>query len=447
MESRYIPNTKRDREEMLAAIGIKSEEDLFADVPNIIRKGKLNIPKAMSEQEIVTYMSRLANKNITINDYSSFLGAGVYQHFIPSIVNHVIARSEFYTAYTPYQPEISQGGLQALFEFQTLIAELTGMDAANSSMYDGGTALAEAAAMAIATTGLNKVVVSAAVHPEAREILKTRAKGLGIEVIEVKLKDGKTDLNELEKVVDNRTAAVIVQYPNFFGIIEELSLIEKIAHDNKALYIMSVNPMALPILKSPGDYKADIVIGDCQPMGIPPSLGGPHAGFFATISKLVRKMPGRIVGQTTDKEGNRGFVLTLQAREQHIRREKATSNICSNQALMALASAVYMSAMGKEGIQEVAKQNIKKAHYAYKVITAIDGVEAVFDSPFFNEFVIKLSKPVFEINNKLLQYNIIGGYDLSEHYLSMNGAMLIAVTEEKTKEQIDEFAAILEGLL
>ncbi len=447
MESRYIPNTLKDRSEMLAVIGIESEEYLFADIPTSIRKDKLNIDKAMSEQEIVTYMSGLANNNVTLNEYSSFLGAGVYQHFIPSVVNHVIARSEFYTAYTPYQPEISQGGLQALFEFQTLIAELTGMDAANSSMYDGGTALAEAASMAMASTNLNKIVISTTVHPEAREILKTRAKGQGLNIVEVSHRNGKIDLNELEKLVDNQTAAVIVQYPNFFGVIEELDLIEKITHENKALYVMSVNPMALPILKTPGEYKADIVIGDCQPMGIFPSLGGPHAGFFATNSKLVRKMPGRIIGQTTDNEGNIGYVLTLQAREQHIRREKATSNICSNQALMALASAVYMSTMGKKGMCEVANQNINKAHYAYEALTAIDGVEAVFDSPFFNEFVIKLPKSVLEINNVLLQHNIIGGYDLSKDYPSMNNYMLIAVTEEKTKRQIDEFANRLEGLL
>jgi len=445
---RYIPNTVQDQTEMLTAIGVKSVEDLFADIPNTVRfKGELNIPKAMSEQEVVSYMSKLANKNITSEQYSSFLGAGVYQHYIPSVVNHVISRSEFYTAYTPYQPEISQGELQGIFEFQTLIAELTGMEAANSSMYDGATSMAEAAAMAAASTHRRKIVVSNAVHPEAREVLKTYAKGSNLDIYEVGIKEGKTDLDELNRVVDDQTAAVIIQYPNFFGIIEDLASVEKVTHTNKSLFIVNTNPMALPILKTPGEYGADVVVGDNQPMGIPASFGGPHVGFFATNSKLIRKMPGRIVGETVDDEGNRGFVLTLQAREQHIRREKATSNICSNQALNALASAVYMNAMGKEGIQEVAKQNLQKAHYAYQVLTSIKGIEPLFEGYFFNEFAIKLPKSVSELNQELLNDQIIGGYDLSKSYPEFQNAMLIAVTELKTKEEIDVFAARLEGLL
>ncbi|GBF11002.1 aminomethyl-transferring glycine dehydrogenase subunit GcvPA [Tepidibacillus sp. HK-1] len=448
MKFRYIPNTVEDQREMLAAIGVESVEDLFADIPQTVRfEGELNIPKALSEQDVTHLMSKLAHKNITMNDYPSFLGAGVYHHFIPSVVNHVISRSEFYTAYTPYQPEISQGELQGIFEFQTLIAELTGMEAANSSMYDGATSLAEAAAMAAGSTRRQKIIVSRAVHPEARTVLKTSAKGHNLDVVEVNIKDGVTDLAELKSRIDHDTAAVIVQYPNFFGLIEDLKTIEKVAHENQALFIVSANPMALPILKSPGEYKADVVVGDNQPMGIPASFGGPHVGFFATNSKLIRKMPGRIVGQTVDDEGNRGFVLTLQAREQHIRREKATSNICSNQALMALASAVYMNTMGKQGIQEVAKQNLQKAHYAYKVLTSINGVEPAFHLPFFNEFAIKLPKPVSEINKALLQDHFIGGYDVSKDYPELEGIMLVAVTEVKTKEQIDQFAARLEGLL
>lgn len=448
MKFRYIPNTVEDQKEMLTAIGVESVEDLFADIPKTVRfEGNLNIPKAMSEYEITTYMSKLAEKNIRINDYSSFLGAGVYQHFVPSVVNHVISRSEFYTAYTPYQPEISQGELQGIFEFQSLIAELTGMEGANSSMYDGATSLAEAAAMAAASTRRNKIVVSSTTHPETRAVLKTYAKGQNLEVVEVNFKDGKTDLEELKNTVDKETAAVLVQYPNFFGLIEDLSSIEEIAHSNKSLFIVSANPMALPIIKSPGEFNADVVVGDNQPMGIPATFGGPHVGFFATNSKLIRKMPGRIVGQTVDDDGNRGFVLTLQAREQHIRREKASSNICSNQALIALASAVYMNAMGKEGVQEVAQQNLQKAHYAYNVLTAINGVEPLFEGSFFNEFTIKLSKPVSEINKQLLGDKIIGGYDLSKDYPSIENAMLIAVTEIKSKDEIDEFAVRLEGLL
>ena len=448
MKFRYIPNTGQDQQEMLAAIGVKSVEELFADIPETVRfKGHLNIPNAMSELEVTRHMAKLANKNKTIVDYSSFLGAGAYHHFIPSAVNHVISRSEFYTAYTPYQPEISQGELQAIFEFQTLIAELTGMEAANSSMYDGATSLAEAAAMAAGSTRRNKIIVAHAVHPESREVLRTSVKGHNLELVEVGTKNGVTDLEALKNAVDDQTAAVIVQYPNFFGLIEDLHAIEKITHDKKALFIVSANPMALPILKTPAEYGADVVVGDNQPMGIPVSYGGPHVGFFATNAKLLRKMPGRIVGQTVDDEGNRGFVLTLQAREQHIRREKASSNICSNQALMALASAVYMNSMGKQGIQEVAKQNLQKAHYAYNALTAIKGVEPLFKGSFFNEFTIKLSKPVAEVNSELLKFGILGGYDLSLAYPEIQNGMLIAVTEMNSKEEIDEFAARLEGLL
>jgi len=448
MESRYIPNTGQDKQQMLAAIGVESVEELFSDIPEAVRfKGHLNIPKAMSELEVTQHMAKLANQNKKINEMPSFLGAGAYHHYVPSVVNHVISRSEFYTAYTPYQPEISQGELQAIFEFQTLIAELTGMEAANSSMYDGATSLSEAAAMAAASTRRNKIVVSRTVHPESREVLKTMAKGHNLEVVEVGIKDGITDFKELQKVLDDETSAVIVQYPNFFGLIEDYQSIEQFTHQNKSLFIISANPMVLPILKSPGEYNADVVVGDNQPMGIPVSYGGPHVGFFATNSKLIRKMPGRIVGQTVDDEGYRGFVLTLQAREQHIRREKASSNICSNQALMALASAVYMNAMGKQGIQDVANQNLQKAHYAYQVLTSINGVEPLFKGPFFNEFTIKLTKSVSEINQGLLQKGVLGGYDLSLAYPEVENAMLVAVTEMNTKEQIDELAARLEGLL
>ena len=448
MKFRYIPNTSQDQKEMLKAIGVQSVDELFADIPANVRfKGNMKLPVGMSEHEITAYMGKLAEKNHTLDKYSSYLGAGVYQHYIPSVVNHVISRSEFYTAYTPYQPEISQGELQGIFEFQTLIAELTGMEAANSSMYDGATSLAEAATMAAGATNRTKIVVSQAVHPESRAVLKTYAKGQNLEIVEVNLHNGTTNLDELKNLIDNNTAAVLVQYPNFFGLIEDLAAIEEITHSNKSQFIVSANSMSLPILKSPGEYNADVVVGDNQPMGIPPSFGGPHVGFFATNSKLLRKMPGRIVGQTTDDEGNRGFVLTLQAREQHIRREKATSNICSNQALIALASAVYMNTMGKEGIQEVAKQNLQKAHYAYNVLTSIKGVEPLFEGHFFNEFAIKLPKSVAEVNKQLLKENIIGGYDLSKDYPSLDGGMLIAVTEVKTKEEIDNFAVRLEGLL
>lgn len=447
MKFRYLPTTDQDRKAMLKAIGVESVEELFQEIPESVRfKGRLNLPEPLSEPYLVKHMNSLARKNASFDEYISFLGAGVYEHYIPSVVGHVISRSEFYTAYTPYQPEISQGELQAIFEFQTMICELTGMDVANSSMYDGPTALAEAAAMSLGVTRRKKVVVSSTVHPQAREILYTNSKGLGFEVVEIPHKDGVTDLDKLKEVVDNQTASVIVQSPNFFGAIEDLEEVEQVAHAQKSLLIVSCNPMSLGLLKPPGEYGADIVVGDAQPFGIPASFGGPHCGFFATTQKLMRRIPGRIVGQTVDEEGVRGFVLTLQAREQHIRRDKATSNICSNQALMALAAAVYMSALGKQGIQDVAKLNVQKVHYAQKRLTQVDGVEAVFSAPFFNEFVIRLKAPVSEVNKQLLKQGIIGGYDLSQDYPELTNCMLVAVTEMRSKEEIDQLAKALEGL-
>jgi glycine dehydrogenase subunit 1 len=448
MKFRYLPMTERDRREMLAAIGVNSVDELFSEIPESVRfKGRLNLPEPLSEPELFKHMSRLAGKNASFDQYVSFLGAGVYEHHIPSVVGHVISRSEFYTAYTPYQPEISQGELQAIFEFQTMICELTGMDVANSSMYDGPTALAEAASMAASTTRLKKIVVSRAVHPEAREILHTNAKGLGLTVVEVPYADGVTNLEALSAAADGETAAVIVQYPNFFGRLEDLAAIEKIAHAHKGMFIVSANPMALGILKPPGEFGADIVVGDAQPLGIPASFGGPHCGYLATTKALMRRIPGRIVGQTVDEEGVRGFVLTLQAREQHIRRDKATSNICSNQALLALAASVYMSAMGKQGMQDVARLNMQKAHYARKRLGEVEGVQPVFDGPFFNEFVVRLNRPVKEVNGELLKLGIIGGYDLGRSYPELENHMLIAVTEMRTKEEIDQLAEALEGLL
>jgi glycine dehydrogenase subunit 1 len=448
MKFRYLPMTEKDRKEMLEVIGVESVEDLFSEIPESVRfKGRLNLPEPMAEQTLVKHMNRLAGKNASFDQYVSFLGAGVYEHYIPSVVNHVISRSEFYTAYTPYQPEISQGELQAIFEFQTMICELTGMDVANSSMYDGPTALAEAASMAVATTRKQKVLVSRAVHPEARQILATNAKGLGYEIVEVPLSDGVTDLARLQEWSDEETAAVIVQSPNFFGNIEDLASIEKIAHAHKGLLIVSANPLSLGLLKPPGEYGADIVVGDAQPLGIAASFGGPHCGYFATTKALMRRIPGRIVGQTVDEEGTRGFVLTLQAREQHIRRDKATSNICSNQALLALASAVYMSALGKQGMQEVARLNIQKANYAKERLSRVKGVEIAFHQPIFNEFVVKLSRPVGEVNQELLKESIIGGLDLGRFYSELEGHMLIAVTEVRTKEEIEKLAECLEGLL
>ncbi|GED15198.1 aminomethyl-transferring glycine dehydrogenase subunit GcvPA [Aneurinibacillus migulanus] len=447
MKYRYLPMTIEDKEDMLSFLGIEDVNELFSDIPEEIRlKGKLNIPEALSEPETVRHFNRLAGKNVNSMEYAYFLGAGIYDHYIPSTVNHVISRSEFYTAYTPYQPEISQGELQAIFEFQTMICELTGMEVANSSMYDGPTALAEAANLAVGGAKGKKVVISRAVHPEARAILQVNAKGQNYEVVEVDVKNGKTDLQALEEAVDESVAAVIVQYPNFFGTIEDVAAIEEIAHKHKGLLVVSSNPLALGVLQPPGAFGADIVVGDAQPFGIPMQFGGPSCGYFAVREKLMRKIPGRIVGQTVDQEGRRGFVLTLQAREQHIRREKATSNICSNQALNALAASVAMSALGKQGVQEVAWLNVQKSQYAKNQITALDRYEIAFDVPVFNEFVIKVPGSVADINRKLLEQKIVGGYDLGRDYPELAGHMLLAVTEMRTKEEIDSLVQGLEEI-
>lgn len=447
MNYRYLPMTQGDKKEMLSFLGIENVEELFTDIPDTVRfKGKLNIPQALSEPETVRYFRGLANQNVNSSEYAYFLGAGIYDHYIPSTVNHVISRSEFYTAYTPYQPEISQGELQAIFEFQTMICELTGMEVANSSMYDGPTALAEAANLAVGGAAGKKVLVSRGVHPEARAILKVYGKGQGYEVVEIGVKDGVTDLVAMEAAMDETTAAVIVQYPNFFGSIENLAELEKIAHRNKGLFVVSSNPMALGTLQPPGRFGADIVVGDAQPFGISMQLGGPTCGFFAVKEKLMRKIPGRIVGQTVDHDGKRGFVLTLQAREQHIRREKATSNICSNQALMALAASVAMTALGKQGVQEMSKMNIQKTQYAKQQIAKLAGYEIAFQSPVFNEFVVKVPGRVADINRGLLAKKIVGGYDLGRDYPELEGHMLLAVTEIRTKEEIDSLVQGLEEL-
>lgn len=437
MKHRYLPMTEQDKKAMLEAIGVSTIDELFSDIPEKVRfKGEYNIKAAKSETALMKELFQMASRNADLKRNVSFIGAGVYDHYMPVIVDHVISRSEFYTAYTPYQPEISQGELQAIFEFQTMICELTGMDVANSSMYDGGTALAEAAMLSAGHTKRKKIIVSSAVHPESREVLKTYAKGQYLEVIEVPAKDGITDIEELKGLVNEDVAAVIVQYPNFFGRIESLKELEEIIHANKSMFVVSSNPLSLGVLTPPGKFGADIVIGDAQPFGIPTAFGGPHCGYFAVTTKLMRKVPGRLVGQTTDDQGRRGFVLTLQAREQHIRRDKATSNICSNQALNALAASVAMTALGKKGVREMAAANLQKAHYAKNAFKEA-GFNVVYDGHSFNEFVVKLNRPVNEINKQLLQKGIIGGYDLGRDYSELANHMLIAVTEQRSKEEID----------
>ncbi|HAR4721062.1 TPA: aminomethyl-transferring glycine dehydrogenase subunit GcvPA [Staphylococcus aureus] len=439
MSHRYIPLTEKDKQEMLQTIGAKSIGELFGDVPSdILLNRDLNIAEGEAETTLLRRLNRIASKNITKETHTSFLGAGVYDHYAPSVVDAMISRSEFYTAYTPYQPEISQGELQAIFEFQTLICELTDMDVANSSMYDGMTSFAEACILAFSQTKKNKIVVSKGLHYQALQVLHTYAKTRKeFEVVEIDLDGTVTDLKKLEAAVDDETAVVAVQYPNFYGSIEDLEKIHSFIEDKKALFIVYANPLALGLLTPPGSFGADIVVGDTQPFGIPAQFGGPHCGYFATTKKLMRKVPGRLVGQTQDDEGNRGFVLTLQAREQHIRRDKATSNICSNQALNALASSIAMSALGRQGIYDIAVQNIEHANYAKQQFIK-KGFE-VLDGTSFNEFVVKFDKPIQQVNEELVKYNIIGGFDLGVVSDDFKNHMLIAVTELRTKDEIDTF--------
>ncbi len=441
MKHRYLPMTEQDKREMLERIGVASIDELFADIPEKVRfQGLYNIKEAKSEAALMKELAQLAGKNKDTASNVSFLGAGVYNHYKPVIVDHVISRSEFYTAYTPYQPEISQGELQAIFEFQTMIAELTGMDLANSSMYDGGTALAEAGMLAAGHTRRKKLIVSGAVHPEYKDVVATYAYGQSIEIVTVPTKDGVTDVEALKGLVDDQTAGVIVQYPNFFGQIENLQTLADITHEAKGLFIVSANPLSLGVLTPPGKLGADITVGDAQPFGIAEAFGGPHCGFFAVTNKLMRKVPGRLVGETVDQDGRRGYVLTLQAREQHIRRDKATSNICSNQALLALAASVAMTALGKQGVQEMAKQNIVKTRFAKNAFEAA-GFEVAYQGAHFNEIVVKTNKSVTEINKALIEKGIIGGFDLGRVYPELENHALIAVTEIRTKEEILQLVA------
>ncbi len=438
--ARYIGNTNEDRAQMLEEIGVESIEALFKAVPDsVFLKDRLNIPDAQSEMELVKNIKSLSDKNLNLDDYTCFLGAGAYDHYIPALIDSLISRQEFYTAYTPYQPEISQGTLQVIFEYQTMISELTGLPVVNASMYDGATALTEAAVMACESTKRPEILIASTVHPESRQVLNTYAGFRDISVSEIGYKDGRIDLEDLKSKLNVNTAAVIVQSPNFFGIVEDVASISGIIHENKSLLIVSADPISLALLKSPGESGADIAVGDGQPLGNSLSFGGPSLGFMAVTEKLMRKMPGRIVGETVDKDGKRGFVLTLQTREQHIRREKATSNICSNQALNALTATIYMTVMGKEGLKEVANLCLQKSRYAYDELIKTGKFSPVFSGPFFREFVVKSAEPVDMLNDKLLESGIIGGYDVEKNYPELKDNWLVAVTEKRTREDIDSF--------
>lgn len=436
---RYIPNSPEEREEMLASIGLLNAGDLFRSIPSEVQLNRrLNITDPLSEPEVIAAMEEMAAKN-TAAMKPSFLGAGVYSHYSPTIVDHLIQRSEFFTSYTPYQPEISQGTLQYIFEFQTLICQLTGMEVANASMYDGSTAMAEAYVMAQRVTRRDKIVVATSVHPEYREVARTYTQHGIAEIVEAPFDETTGRLADTS-ALDDKTAALVVQSPNFFGCVEDLKLLADAAHEVGALFVVVVTEaISFGLLKSPGSCGADIVVGEGQSFGIPMGFGGPHVGLFATQEKFVRQMPGRLCGVAYDKNGNRGFTLTLSTREQHIRREKATSNICTNQGLIALAATIYMETMGKKGLQEVAEQNAQKAAYAAKKIAEIDGFELGFSSPTFNEFVVRGPKPATEILEKLRTENgIIGGLALSKYYADRPNEFLVCVTETMNKVRIDD---------
>ncbi len=441
----FHPHTKTDREEMLKAVGAQSLEDLFSSVPKDFRFPNLDLPPRLTEMEVMGVLRDLSEGNETHRDLPLFLGAGAYHHYIPAAVDFILRRGEFYTAYTPYQPEISQGTLQAIFEFQSHVINLTGMEVSNASHYDGATAAAESINMGrvVFRNKRKKAVISPAVHPQYRETIDTYLEGEDFTIVGPDL-DPKLDPSALYNLIDEDTAVVAVQYPDFFGRIYDLSELAEKTHAVGALLAVSVNPLALALFKTPGDFDADIVSGEGQPLGIPLSYGGPYLGLLATKEKYVRSIAGRLVGETTDVNGKRGYVLTLSTREQHIKRERASSNICTNQGLMALAATVHLSLLGKEGLKEVAELNFQKAHYAADQISRLDGYELWSSEVFFNEFVVKCPLPVEEINDYLLEEGVIGGYDLGNDYPGMEDYMLIAVTEMNSKEQIDYLVSLLE---
>lgn len=446
----YVPHTENERQEMLKAIGVNSVDELFSDVPfSLLLKNRLNLCEGMSELEIRKAFQELANKNNT--SLKIFRGAGAYNHYIPSAVLELSMRSEFYTAYTPYQAEMSQGMLQAIFEYQTFICSLTGLDVSNASVYDGATAAAEAMSMMTSATRKKKLLLSAGLHPETISTVKTYAHAIGIEVVIVPLNGlGTTDIENIKANADG-FAGLIAQSPNFFGVLEDMQALADCVHELKGLFTAYVNPISLGLLKRPADYDADIAIGDGQPLGIPMSFGGPYFGFMACTTKLIRNLPGRIAGQTEDKDGNRAFVLTLQAREQHIRRDKASSNICSNQMLCAISASIYMAQMGKHGIKEVASQSIQKAHYLAEGLTQIKGFKLRYASPYFHEFVIDSEYDSEKLNQALKAKGFMGGLPLNRVIAGDNG-MLWCATEMNSRQDIDELllaveASVKEGLV
>lgn len=445
----YISISKKEKEEMLARIGISTLDELFSSIPEAVRiKGQLQLDSPLSEMEVVETVTEISRKN-TYGKYLSFLGGGAYEHFIPSVVDQLSSRGELVTPYTPYQAEVSQGTLQIAFEFQTLICQLTGLDVANASLYDGSTGSAEAVLMSQRILQKPRVVVSQAIHPQYRSVIRTYLKNLGIELVVAPFNhEGRTDFQAIASLVDDKTASVVFQSPNYFGVVEDVGQLSDLAHSKKALSVMVVSEaLSLGLFEAPGKLGADIVTGEAQSFGLPLSFGGPFLGFMACRKEFIRQMPGRIVGQTVDAEGRRGFVLTLSTREQHIRRENATSNICTNQALCAVRAAIFLEAVGKQGLAELAWLNAQKAAYAANELSNVPGLSKKFSGPFFNEFVLESSQPWSQVESRLKEKGIIAGIRLEPDYHELKDCILVCVTEMRKKEEIDFLAAALREAL
>jgi len=443
----YIPQSDSDKAEMLAALGIESVEELFSQIPSVLRANAMPaIPGPLTESELVRRMRELAGENHSLQDLACFAGGGIYDRFIPSIVRDVVSRPEFVTPYTPYQAEVSQGTLQAMFEYQTMVCELTAMEVANASLYDGATSLAEAVFLSSRVTHKHRVLLSRALSPSARRVVQTYCGGSGLEIGEVPYiaETGQTDLAALEDILDDEVCCVALQQPNYFGVIEDMTAASKVAHTAGALLVAVVEPLSLGVLKPPGEYDADIAVGEGQPLGLVPGFGGPLLGLFACKEELMRHMPGRVVGQTEDSNGRRGYCLTLQAREQHIRRDKATSNICTNEALCALAATVYLAALGPDGLREAAELSIHKAHYLRdRLAEESENVQQRFAGPFVNELVLQVEWPVRSLLQRLCQQGYLVGPPLGREYPELDECLLVAVTEQRTKQDIEGLIAAL----
>lgn len=445
----YLPLTPQDEKDILTRLGVSSFSDLLDQIipKDLQHQGQCGLPDAVSECGVRKILKELANQNYNSSEYVSFLGAGVYDHYIPAIIDSLLLRSEFYTAYTPYQAEVSQGTLQSIFEYQSVVCELTGMDIANASMYDGGSGLAEACHMACAITRKNKVILADLIHPFYQKITHTYTQECGVEILGCPSKDGLIDMKSLEGLIDDKTSCVCIQHPNFYGFLENIAEIEQIVHKHGALLIAVIDPVSLGVVVPPGEYNADIAVGEGQALGIAQGFGGPLLGIFASRQKYIRLLPGRIVAETTDVDGKRGYVLTLQTREQHIRREKATSNICTNEALCALSSLIYLCSLGKQGIIDIGNLCVSKSHYLFNRIKELKGIKPAFEQEFFKEFVVETDKPANQILDSLLQYKIFGGVPLSVFDKNLKNQFLISVTEKRTKDEIDEYINALSTIL